>query len=32
MSYLFAKLFVYLIGAVLIGMIVGWISCSREHE
>jgi hypothetical protein len=32
MSYLLVKLLVYLLGALLIGLIVGWISCSREHE
>lgn len=32
MSYLFVKLFYYLLGALVIGLFVGWFSCSREHE
>ncbi len=32
MSYLFVKLFIYLLGALMIGLVVGWISCSREND
>lgn len=32
MDYLIVKLFWYLVLAFLIGLAVGWISCTREWE
>ena len=32
MGYLFVKLFWYVLTAFLIGLMVGWVTCSREDE
>ena len=32
MDYLFVKLFWYLVAAFLIGIAMGWFSCSRKFE
>lgn len=32
MSYLLGKMLIYVLGALMIGMVVGWISCGREQD